>query len=105
MKDSSGYIEISNICDSNFNNTNGYDCNTFYNNGWCNLVFTPAQFYIDEGVMTNNGLETGLNCPQCGCNINPPSLYDIPPYNPIYDCISALDGEVSFFIQCVLFTG
>ena len=71
------YTQISNLCNPSFVNEIGYDCNTFRDNGWCPLNSMPAEFYIAQGVPTYNGIETGLNCPECGCNVNPPSLYDV----------------------------
>ena len=101
MQESSDYTKISNLCNSSFQNRIGYDCNTFLNNGWCALNSVPAEFYIAQGVQTYNGIETGLNCPQCGCNVNPPSLYDVN-WEPISttqlgECVDALRNSVSYF--------
>ena len=81
----------------------GYDCNTFRDNGWCPLNSMPAEFYIAQGVPTYNGIETGLNCPECGCNVNPPSLYDVhwepTPSTPLAECVYALRDTVSSFLS------
>ena len=98
------YTEISNLCNPSFVNQIGYDCNTFFDNGWCpSSNSVPADFYIVQGVWTDNGIQTGLSCPQCGCNVNPPSLYDVhwepKPSTPLAECVYALRDTVSSFLS------
>ena len=44
-----------------------YDCEWFFDNGICTT--SGIDWLIATSVQTDNGLITGLNCPQCGCTL------------------------------------
>ena len=69
------WTKIDNLCVPDFEDRNGANCTTYFDNNECN---EDAQFYLDRSSRTNHGQATGLNCPQCGCSTNPVNLYDLP---------------------------
>jgi hypothetical protein len=74
------WYKISNLCDSDFKESFDFpiitNCTYYTEQNWCNQ---PAAFYVPKRTKrTSNGLETGLNCPECGCAGKPTSLYDVP---------------------------
>jgi hypothetical protein len=93
--------KIDNLCNAVFMDANGVDCPTYLSNGWCPLDSNQAQFYIDAGVEGDHGIETGLNCPQCGCNMTPPSLYDVNYVEPpsLEECVEAIANECYMFAE------
>ena len=54
---------ISKKCDPNFLDRGGLNCKTYKNSCQSGGRF----WYIEEGIMTEDGFMTGLNCPECGC--------------------------------------
>ena len=76
-KDSSGnYQKIDNQCNADFVDPMKANCTTYQTQGWCSM---SANFYLQmtRAVYNGNEIQTGLNCPECGCNGNPKSLYDL----------------------------
>ena len=70
-KDSSGrYQTIDNVCNAEFLDPMNADCNDYAEQGMCN---NSADFYLQMTRAKNvrGQIQTGLNCPQCGCNVNP----------------------------------
>jgi len=58
---------ISTVCDPKFVDKHGQNCDNFgeeCQNG--------RRWYLDFGVMIDEGLMTAFNCPQCGCDENGP---------------------------------
>merc|ERR1712226_1118660 len=54
---------ISTKCNPNFVDTNGRNCDK--NVRGCKSG--GYRWYIDQGIMTDEGFMTAFNCPQCGC--------------------------------------
>ena len=71
------YEKIYNLCDPDFEDASGKNCTIYDDNDWCESF--DADAFLAEKVQKNGwwGYETGLNCPECGCNVNPISLYDV----------------------------
>jgi len=65
-------FKISTVCDSNFKDKLGLGCDWYENAGCFSRGFTPM-FFLNRGVMSDEGLMTSWNCPQCGCGENGPS--------------------------------
>ena len=63
---------ISTVCDPNFADSHGDDCDWYVeaNGGECQLI--PNANLIEYGVLTAEGFKTALNCPACGCGENGP---------------------------------
>lgn len=56
---------VSGLCNPNFVDKDGYDCEDYFENGYCDDMITQLIFY---SVWNENGiLETSRQCPQCGC--------------------------------------
>ena len=75
---------ISTVCDPNFIDADGYNCD-FYESTCNGALFKQhssdgvlhgSPLWIDQGVMTDKGFMTPLNCPQCGCGENGPIRYE-----------------------------
>ena len=76
-KDSRGnFFKIDNRCNADFIDPINTNCTSYQAQGLCNN--SPA-FYLQmtRAVHVGNEIQTGLNCPECGCNVNPKSLYDL----------------------------
>ena len=65
---------------------NGDNCTVYADNDWCN---SNPEFFLGRADWTPNGLETGLNCYECGCSTTPTSLYDVPvpTVAPTHGCV------------------
>ena len=48
----------------------GETCEDYDTNGFCED--DSDSLMVEIGIETENGLEIGLNCPQCGCENNNP---------------------------------
>ena len=60
---------ISTVCDPNFVDNDGQDCN-WYARWGTNCERIPNTVLLRYGVYTVEGIKTGLNCPECGCGQN-----------------------------------
>ena len=60
---------ISTKCDSDFVDRHGRTCENYAARGECER---GRRWYLDFGVMTDEGFLTAFNCPQCGCDENGP---------------------------------
>ena len=61
-------LEISGSCNPDFEDWWGADCDLYASEGYCNDEAAKLLFFSngnDDGLV-----ETGLNCPQCGCDAN-----------------------------------
>ena len=96
LKDSSSsYSKIDNVCRSSFIDLNGDGCTEYVDNGWCN---SSPEFFLSQAGRSSNGLVTGLNCFECGCDGAPTSLYDVP-VAPTIECgIDDPDSQYCFTI-------
>ena len=72
---------ISTVCDPNYIGADGKNCD--YYESTCNgsflmqlLKYGGDGWFITQGVMTDKGFMTPLNCPQCGCGENGPIRYE-----------------------------
>ena len=65
---------ISTICDPNFVDKNGRNCDSYTKWDWCSNRLQTRK-YLSWGVMTDKGFMTGFNCPQCGCGENGPKHF------------------------------
>ena len=77
-------MKISTVCDSNFVDKRGLDCNWHVTYGRCQKManaFANGEIQLwthewsrdlSHGVMSDEGLMTQFNCPQCGCGENGP---------------------------------
>ena len=63
---------ISTVCDPNFVDNHGDDCDWYVKVTEGECQFTPNGNLIDYGVLTAEGFKTALNCPACGCGENGP---------------------------------
>lgn len=61
---------ISMVCNADFVNAWEENCEDYATNGYCED--DSDDLMVEIGIETENGLETGLNCPQCGCENNNP---------------------------------
>ena len=67
-------LKISTVCDSNFVDKIGLDCDFYASKpGLCGKYMIDM-FHLGRGVMSEEGLVTQFNCPQCGCGENGPSI-------------------------------
>ena len=68
-------LEISSQCNADFVDSNGDTCASY--SAFCNAGGS-AEFLLYYGVKDADGvLETGLNCPECGCGADgAENLYD-----------------------------
>ena len=73
FKDST--IQISNVCDADFVDSEGWNCTYTYEGGFCD---DTAGGYLAYAVNDGDGYKTVLNCPQCGCG---PTAAHIPDYD------------------------
>ena len=64
-------FKISTVCDLNFKDQWGQDCDTYAKKGLCENKM-KTRTYLSWGVLTDEGFMTGFNCPQCGCGENGP---------------------------------
>ena len=63
---------VSTVCDPNFVDTYGDDCDWYERNlGYLCEDYTNENF-LHYGFLTTEGYKTGLNCPACGCGENGP---------------------------------
>jgi len=69
FEDHTCIYSISTVCDPKFVDFNGHDCNYYASRQECQLGYS---WYLDYGVMTEEGFMTPFNCPQCGCDENGP---------------------------------
>ena len=60
---------ISTNCDSNFVDRFSQDCERYAKITQCDR---GRKWFLDRGIMTDEGYMTALNCPQCGCDENGP---------------------------------
>ena len=60
-------VRISTVCNPNFIDGWGDDCDEYDSEGWCTDV--DQWFFVESMVSDANeqSYQTGLNCPQCGC--------------------------------------
>ena len=57
-------FQVSAVCNPDFRNAFGYNCEKQGRGSWCKF----ARDLVQNGVVNEHGiLETGLQCPQCGC--------------------------------------
>ena len=54
---------ISTVCNPNFVDKEGRDCDA--QGRYCK--WSPRRWFLDKGIMTDEGFMTAFNCPQCGC--------------------------------------
>ena len=66
-------LKISTVCDANFVDKVGLDCNFYASRGLCGKYMIDM-FHLGRGFMSDEGLVTQFNCPQCGCGENGPSI-------------------------------
>ena len=63
---------ISTVCDPNFVDNIGDDCDYYVRATGGKCQFTPNGNLLKFGVLTAEGFKTALNCPACGCGENGP---------------------------------
>ena len=69
-------IQISNVCDPNFLDSDNWNCTKNYEEGYCNTSVYTLLYYA---VKYEHGYETVWNCPECGCD---GTAKPLPPYDP-----------------------
>ena len=67
--------QISTVCDPHFLDSDGYNCTDIDYYNWCD---DTAFEYLYYAVKHENGYQTVLNCPECGCD---ETIKHIPPFD------------------------
>lgn len=81
-------MEFSESCNPNFVDRDGFDCSDFARGGRkdCAGSYGRAEYLVAWAVVNEHGImETGLQCPQCGCDADADvarNLYDVYAENP-----------------------
>ena len=63
---------VSSVCDPNFVDKYGNDCDWYESNFGDNCEEYTNDQMLEYGFLTAKGFKTGLNCPGCGCGENGP---------------------------------